>query len=462
MRRQEQAHNPVAVLLGSLVVVVIVASVIGTLAATGRFGGSRGSIGGGILGSPVNVSTLATAQLLCPSGATFSPNGAELAVIGSTYSCHSAPYDHSDFNAHVMALFDAHLGTLQRTISLDPLVGYDRYTPRAAQRIRAIRYVGMGWTPEGKSFAVAYATFGPSTDISFENVVDSGLLVVDTTTGRATTIKGDAGFFSPTGATSGYPIWNLDQHTVTPPATVATGLTYTWTDNGELRPVAPLSGRPLSRLPVSAGSRYPVGDPDGDSTFTLWQPGILLGPGVISAGQGRDVFVAAFPSWSVNGAFTTLLLTGAAIAVPASDQMPSSALTGATPPAIPLPAALPAVPARDAALTAVAAAIGSTGWALVAWNPSGSLLASVNCSDAHGPLLEVRDAGTGNVVGTAQVPLPAGEQGCRDFNAPESLGDYPAPDEMLRWSPDGRTLLVCDERASTLALWHVSGSQSAD
>lgn len=462
MQRQERPRNPVAMLLGSLVVVIVVASVIGTLAATGRFGGASGGVGGGILGAPVAVSTLRTAQLLCPSGAAFSPDGAELAVIGTTDSCHASPFGFSDFNGHVLALFDAHLGTLQRTIPLDSLVGYDPYAPRAAQRIRAIRFVSLGWSPEGKSIAVAYATFGASSTITFETVVDSGLLLIDTTTGVATTIHGDAGFFSPTGTTTGYPVWNLGQHVVSPAAATEAGLTYTWTSDGQIRPVAPVSPRPLNRLPVSAGARYPVGEPDGDSTFTLWQPGVLLGPGVLNAGSGRDAFLTAFSSWSVNGTYATLMLAGAAVAAPAPGQPDVASISGGSPPALPLPAALPAVPARDAALTAVATEIGATGWSLVAWNPLGSLLASVNCGGKSGPLLEVRDTETGNVLGTAQVPLPAGEPGCRDFNAPETLGDYPAPDELLLWSPDGHTLLVCDERGSTLALWHVSTAQAGD
>ncbi len=462
MQRQERPRNPVTMLLGSLVVVVVVASVIGTFVATGRFGGARAGVGGGILSAPVAISTVRTSQLLCPSGAAFSPDGAELAIIESTNNCHSYRYGPSAFYAHVLALYDAHLGTLQRTIPLDSLVGYDPYTPRGAQRIRAIRYVGLGWSPTGKKFAVAYATFSSSSDITFENVVDSGLLLIDTTSGRSVAIRGDAGFFSPTGATTGYPVWNLGEHMVSPPAASAAAFTYTWTADGNVRPVIPLDGRTLSQLPVSAGPKYPVGDPDGDSTFSLWQPGLLLSPGVVNVGPRRDAFVTAFSTWSVKGTFATLMLAGAAISAPVASPGAASTMAGAAPPAVPFPESLPRVPARDAALTAVASEIGATGWALVAWNPAGSLLASINCDDASGHSVEVRSTGTGTVLGTAPLPLPPGDPACGDFNAPESLGVYPAPDELLRWSPDGRTLLVCDERASTLALWQVQTVQASD
>lgn len=456
-QRGERPRSPWAMLWGSLAILLVVASVVGTLAAKGRFGGADAGAGGGILGAPAAISTVRTAQLLCPSGAAFSSDGAELAVIGSTRSCHAAPYGESSFNGHVLALYDAHLGTLQRTIRLDPLVGVEPYAPRAAQRIAAIRYVGLGWGPGNRKFAVAYSTFDSADDVSFEHVSGSGLLLIDTTSGAAEVTRGDAGFFSPTGAATGYPVWNLDQHTVSAPAASAAGLTYSWTTSGAVQPVTPLENRPLSQLPVSAGAKYPIGEPDGDSTFTIWQPGVLLGPGIVNAGPGRDAFVTAFPTWPVNGAFATLMLAGAAIPASAPDTSQASVAQSPfdAPPEVPLPAALPPVPARDAALASVTAEIGVAGWALVAWNPAGSLLASINCGDPHGPTLEVRSTATGDIVGTARVPLPGGDPGCRDFSAPETLGVYPAPDEVLRWSPDGRTLLVADERASTLSLWRV-------
>lgn len=457
MQRQERPRSPVAMLLGPLVVVVVVASVIGTLAATGRFSaGNGGAAGAGVLGAPITLSTLSTAQLLCPSSAGFSPDGSELAIIGSTNSCHTVPYGLQSFNAHVLALYDAHLGTLQRTVPLDALLGYDPYAPRAEQRIQAVRYIGLGWSPAGKDVAVVYATFDSASDITFEHIVDSGLLLIDTTTGRPAAVKGDAGFFSPTGVYSGYPVWNLGQRVVSPPASPVSGLTYTWTAGGALRPMIPLDGRRLSVLPVSAGAKYPVGDPDGDSTFTVWQPGVLLGSGIVTVGHGRDAFVTAFPSWSVNGTFTTMMLAGAAVPGAGPGQSSATAPNNAALPTVPLPAILPSVPARDAALTSVAAEIGAADWALVAWNPAGSVLASIDCGATGSPTVEVRDTGTGNVLGTAHVPLPAGDAGCREYNAPESLGDYPNPDMTLSWSPDGHTLLVSDERASTLALWQVN------
>lgn len=462
MQRQERPRSPVAMLLGSLAVVVVVASVIWTLAATGRFSGGRAGADGGDLGSPVVVSTLRTAQLLCPSSAAFSPDGGELAVIGSANSCHSAQYGRSNFNPHELALFDAHLGTLQRTIPLDPLVGYDPYAPRAAQQIQAVHYVGLGWAPAGKSFAVAYSTFDSASDTSFDHLVDSGLLLIDTTTGSPAVVDGNAGFFNaPTGGYAGYPVWNLSQHVVSPPFTPTAGLTYTWMPNGSVRAIVPLDEHgTLRQLPVSAGANYPIGDPQGDSTFTVWQPGVLLGSALVNVGNGRDAFVTAFPSWSVNGAFATMMLAGVAIPGAVSGQSSATSAGDAAPPVFPLPEVLPRVPARDAALTSVTAELGATDWALVAWNPAGSLLASIDCGAPHGLTLEVRDTSTGNITGSAKVDLPADEHGCRDFNAPEDLGDFPNPDMTLGWSPDGRTLLVSDERAGTLTLWRVQSSQA--
>jgi hypothetical protein len=118
------------------------------------------------------------------------------------------------------------------------------------------------------------------------------------------------------------------------------------------------------------------------------------------------------------------------------------------------------VPSRDAALDAVRRQVGASGWAVVAWNPAGTQLASIACFAAPHPSLEVRDTSAGALQASVSLALPPGDNGCRAFGDAETFGAYPHPPLMLRWSPDGSRLLLSDRDASALTLWTVEKAQS--
>jgi WD40 repeat protein len=456
VEQREHTSSPVGLLTGMLAVIVVVAGVVGVLSATRRNGPAAGS--SGLLAASVVAASAHTAHLLCPSSAAFSPDGTQLAVIGASMECRAAA---DSFVGHALAVYDARTGTLTHDIPLDPLIGYDPLLPRALQRIGAVRYVGLGWSPDGTRVAVAYTTFSSATQLTFSRVVSSGLLLVDVTTGTAATVPGDAGFFTTApGTYAGLPIWQLVPQSVTPPFTPQPGLTFAWSNAGQPSPIIPLGPRPLTDLPMRAGPRYPVGNPDGDSVFTIWQPGVVLGTQLAGASAGHAELVSAFPSWSATGSDVTMLVTAVTFPAPASNGTSADALPDdVVPPVLPMPTPGPVVPARDAALTAVAAEVGANGWAQVAWNPSGAELASVNCLAPSGPTLEVRDTQTGQVIGSAAIE-PSGLGGCRQFNGAESLGDYPNPNLTLLWSPDGSHIAVADEAASAVILWSVQPRDS--
>jgi hypothetical protein len=194
-----------------------------------------------------------------------------------------------------------------------------------------------------------------------------------------------------------------------------------------------------------------------DPRFTLWQPGLVIGGHSAGGGLAQSLFVSLIPTWSEDSMWFTVILAEVALN---GDDTHLRAGAGASPVApYPLPASLGAVPSRDAALEAVRKQVGASGWAVVAWNPAGKLLASVACFAAPRPLLELRETNSGTSQGTAALTLPPGDDGCRAFGDAETFGAYPHPPLMLRWSPDGARLLLSDRDASALTLWTVETAQ---
>lgn len=397
------------------------------------------------------------AEIFCPTQAFFSPDGATIAVLGAELSCrdtNNAP----GLVGHVLAFYDRGSGSLDRALSLDTLIGVDDHAKARQETVRAVRYVGLGWSPDGTHVALAYAAFDSPRAILPDDLMDTGLLLVDTTTLAGRVIHGDAGFFAASTSTyGGLPVWNLTSGSVSPPVQAPMGLAYAWSANGLPEAILPLAGGTLPKLPITAGARYPVGNPAGDSTYTMWQTGMLLGPQANRSVAGlqptQDALVAVFPAWSPDGAYVTLMVTGVALPLPA-EVAPAAVTPTPMGPVLPAPQTLPQVPARDAALRAVQAEVGQDGWALVGWNVAGTRLASIACG-ASGETLRVRATDSGALVGESPVALGAGDHGCAATAGGEQVGDYPSPNLWLQWASDGSGLLLTDQTAATVTVWAV-------
>lgn len=451
MKAPARATNPVSVGLAVLAVVLVVAA-LAILAAAGHFAAGQGDdTSPGKLLAPLRISTQATAQLSCPSSAAFSPDGAQVMVLGTLGPCGAAGSLDSPSVQHAAAIYDSVTGALRKVIPLEPLLGLDPAgLPRWLRR-GSVSFFGLGWSPTGTHLAFVYTAFDSAMRISPDDVLDSGLLLVDADQGTGTAIRGDSAFFATIGgASGGFPVWNVARGTEAPAGAPAVGLAYSW-NGGQPQPLAPIHG-PVAQLPIDAGPRYPVGNPDGGATFTIWQPGLVAGPGSARLSSGQAVFLTAFPSWSTDGAYVTLIIAGAALPAPTA----SVGATDGVPLPLPTPATFAEAPARDAALDAVQQQVGRYGWALVAWNPAGTLLASVNCLTSGGEQLELRDANAGSTTSTAALALGPGDGGCRDAIHSRTVGAYPNAPLALLWSPTGDRVLVSDRTAGTLTLWPVS------
>jgi hypothetical protein len=470
---REPARNRAGMLFAFLAMAIVVASVIGTLAATGRFSGhiATGSKPG-VLQDALRIDTVRTAHIYCPSSPSFSPDGTRLAVLGTGEPCTDPAATLPRKGQHELAIYSVATGQLQSIFELDHYFLPNTIPECSYVPVHSLQFTGLGWSPDGLQFGILYAAFQYATfdipnALSPDSESCSGLLLLSVNPGTAVAaefIDGDAGFFdAPSNTYSGYPIWNVLQQRNIPLATVTPSLVYGWTQNGYPQSVWPLTGQLVSQLTI-AGPGYPVGNPSTDSTYTLWQPGLVAGPQVFAGGaaasSGDYVFVAQFPTWiPPSGQVVTMIVAGVQLPSPQVQYPAPTAPTPSSPtavPLVPLPPSLTQVPARDAALVAVQKEIGEDGWAMTAWNDEGSILAAIDCSSPQTERLELRETGAGALVGTAALELGVGDAGCQVFNFSQALGDYPNPNLSLQWSPDGTHILLSDQTANLLTLWRVA------
>lgn len=444
----------------------IVVGVVGTLLAGGRLLAGRHSASAGDLHGRIVISTLGRAGLRAPTSAAFSPDSASIAVVGSRAACGSQQTQGQSCG-HALAIFASATGAVERVIPLERLLGLDgpaavaQHGGRRAQLFSDdVRYFGLGWSPDGSRVALVFTVFSGQAPYATE--VYSGLLVVDVVHATGMVIPGDSDYTAGLDATNPTtPVWNLAQQDAYSIASLPPGLAYAWSNGGLPTTTIPLANG-ASQAPTAVGPGRPVGDPDGGASFSVWQPGMMIGPGSAGLTGDQSAFVSSFPSWSPDGAHTALLTTGVALDAPAHGLGAGAAgvAAAAMAPNTPLPPTLlPAAP-RDAALTAVQQQVGRFGWALVAWNPDGTTLASVNCFDPNGQSLTLRDTTTGAAFGTALLGLSApAAPSQRDLGC-QATGDvsnsaYPAPNLTLNWAPDGAQAMVADRAANTLTLWSV-------
>jgi hypothetical protein len=467
MQGREPERNRAGLLLGYMAVMVVVASVIGTLAATGRFTSHRAEGSKpNILTELQHIDTIYKAQLHCPSSPSFSPDGSHFMVLGTGKPCTDSSVQLPKLGNHKLAIFDVRTGRLDHVLELDKYFdGSDTIQVCSGAQVSALLFTSLGWDPDGEHVGVLFAAFDTTDTLSPVDLLCDGLLLLAVDSGTAVPIAGDAGFFdSATGTYDGYPTWNITNLTKSAPIAVTPSLFYGWTKDGTPLSMSPLTGQPLTQLPARAGPGYSVGNPSEDSTYTMWQPGILAGPEVFSGGSAAptdpDLFVTEFPAWIPSGQYATMLVAGVELASPSSQTELNLAPTPSSPTAVPLVPLLPEftqVPARDPALVAVQQQVGVAGWAMTAWNDAGTLLASIPCTSGSGSHLEVRETGGGALIGNISLGLSSGDPGCSKFNFSQALGDYPNPNLSMQWSPDpqGSRILVSDQAANAVTIWQV-------
>jgi hypothetical protein len=385
-------------------------------------------------------------------------------VLGTGIPCTDPAAELPGKGNHKLAIFSVRTGSVDQVIDLDDFFAMDTIQDCAGSQVRALQFTSLGWSPGGDHVGVLFAAFDYAANSpSLDDQCFSGLLLLSVDSGTAVTISGDAGFFdAATGTYDGYPIWNLTNLSQSAANAVSPSLNYGWTGDGRPDSLSPLNGQPLAQLPARAGPGYPVGNPSGDSTYTIWQPGIVAGPEVFGGGSAEasadDLFVTEFPAWIPSGQYATMLVAGVQLAPPGSQVELNLAPTPSSPTAVPLvllPPEFTQVPARDPALAAVQQQVGVDGWSMTAWNEEGTLLASIPCTSGSGYRLEIRKTSSGSLIGNIPLGLRGSDSGCSVFSFSQALGDYPNPNLSMQWSPDGSHILVSDQTASTVTIWQV-------
>lgn len=373
--------------------------------------------------------------LHCAQDVAWDRVGQRIAVLGYSRSCPLvATIGAISDDGGLLYVYSASGGAPTTQIQLDNQVGPALKSQHMGGPL-AVIYLHAQFSPDGRFVAVFFlvedtsAQYTPPLFAPLQ--VAEGMLYEDlqygnsdteivTTSSSVTTIW-QAFSFQPTLGVNALP----------------PSLSYRWSSDGSLIPETPLTGGASQAI---AGS--PVGNPALDSTFTIWQPGV-----VTRYSGGVYVWQTNFIASNPNG-------HSIGIAAPIDVKMrvqPSGEATAATPTAG-LPADVSGMalgPVRDAAMHAVYASMrpdGATNPQQIdlAWRPDGRRLAttpdarrSVSTVD---PTVTVYDCASGQALARLTPPHTAPSQ------QDEGLS-------FLRWSPDGTMLLAHDETSGTITIW---------
>jgi hypothetical protein len=232
--------------------------------------------------------------------------------------------------------------------------------------------------------------------------------------------------------------------------TVPSAQTYSWTSADQLAADTPLSAAPTAATPA--------GDPDGGSSFTIWQPGQiwLYTEGFVNGSSvpihpGIYTQQTAFATWSPDGRYLIDSVSLFGIVHPAGEPKPTAAglhtLGFDTRPNLPI---------RDRALQNALASLNpgsnSGGQEIedldeIAWSPSGQVLATFSDPVVDGQTssapVTLYDSATGKTLETLQPSSSASEVSANsDYNL-----------STLYWSADGTHLLAYSDQQQTITIW---------
>jgi hypothetical protein len=282
----------------------------------------------------------------CLQDASWSPNGQQVAVIGYRDQCPSDDPSGYNYQAGVLHIYSAATGRLLRTILPDPTVlalpGIP-VPPAGAQPTSTvsdtskpvINYGNVLWSPNGEHLALTFyvghvTTLSTATGIVNNYVVEvRGLVLVnvDGTGERAAILP----------ATS-QQVFALRWDTSTlsalalPPqprsgdfASLPPAASYSWSANGQLVPGGSLTAAPASFT-------TPIGNPDGGSSFTIWQPGNIslttqgfANNSPVKVAPGVYLWATGVPVWSPGGHYLIDSLSLQGILHPVGEPGPTAA-----------------------------------------------------------------------------------------------------------------------------------------
>jgi WD40 repeat protein len=272
--------------------------------------------------------------------------------------------------------------------------------------VRVLQYVHIIWSPDGQRLALTFDTVSAQPSVN-------GVELVNRDDGHAQVLLQQQFPTAPF-----YAEWDLAQSRpvpFTPPLSVFSlmplppALAYRWGTNGNLVPETLLTPTTVPAVPPPG----PVGNPDGDPSFTIWQPGSMY---VVSFAESFHLYTWStdFAAWSPDGRYLVDGIALFGLLKPPGRPFPD-------------PETLvmhrenqePLLPIHDKAFLKVIDTA-----TVLTWNPNGHVLAAYNT----GKSVDLYDCLSGDRLAS--------------FVLQNKNAASPADAPLLRWSPDGSHLLI--------------------
>lgn len=422
----------------------------------------------------------------CARDAAWSPSGGEIALVGyaptaNQTNCPSSYGVYGDTISGIVSVYQTSNGRLLDQYHPDTVIKPLLTVPKAV--LAAIASVTNGgtqtptpytadythllWSPDGSRLYLTWLVILPTglppanaspAAYSWPSVYASGIVVINIQNGliRAMSSALSASPYHAVG-------WDLTTGKINPSfqqpanpsrfATQTPAQSYQWTSTGSLLPVQSLPTAQTASMPAQPTS-LAIGAPQGGSSFSAWQPGIIE-QNIDNDLDGTTLvnmlaFATDIAAISPNGRFLVEGLSLEAVTISSSSevqQMKSYASQGL--------GALPLSPARDRALATLEALplnqylntytlsrtldfIPVSG-VYVAWSPNGRYLAAIYSQPT--PMTIIYNCQTGAVA--AKLTQLSGAATLTDDSAPK----------LIRWSPDGTHLLSLDPSVGAMTIW---------
>lgn len=382
----------------------------------------------------------------------WSPDGKMVAVLGYSASaggnranCPSSSLNYFVYMPGQIDIYSAASGDLiakiqpdvaiDQALHLAPPVGATPAARNGDVSHQVIQYLDILWSPDGKQIAASFVVEPTGAAPYTEGVL---LANPDGTQTRVL-------FHTPSTTTPSYGEWDIAAGRYIPIPGVAgsqdgqpvpPALSYTWGADDRLMPQGPTLS-PSSALAAPAPG--PIGNPDGGTSFTIWQP-TSFAPD--SNGANLYGFGAGFAAWSPDGS-RLIPRVGVGGVISTDPSQPPSAGHPRDKAVI--------FPLRDKGLANGLADVrgsrpGSDTDAIpVMWRPDGKVVAVVtepvitpDNPNPAAPFVRFYDCASGRLLGTVREQIPS---------------TNPDPYPAVSWSPDGTHLLMLDSANMEVTIW---------
>jgi len=361
--------------------------------------------------------------LACLADAAWSPGGNLIAVLGYQ-DCLEDDYGPGLVNLyqarskHLLNQWkpgDAILRALNSSLSpslrqaLEKILADD---PVGAS-LSVIDYRHVIWSPDGQRLALTF-------EIAAQRPSVHGVVLMSRNGGSAQVLLQQHPAATPFSAA-----WDLGRSSSFDAPLLPPALAYHWGTNGALVPEILLST--LSLPAVSSSPPGPVGNPDGDTSFTIWQSGSAHAISLVDTPGASTIYTWStdFAAWSPDGRYLIDEIGLSGLLQPPGQFFPGhKALVGSGLDQAPL------LPIHDAALLKVVNRATA-----IAWRPDGRVLAAYTA----GNIVDLYDCTDGRKLTSLLVrtsdPAP------------------PVHAVVMRWSPDGSLLLLSSVSWGLVSIW---------